>query len=96
MQETISAWWNKVFLGQHLDGVGDWMKKSQKPKSKNISAIGTNSVLHQGTLFALHPGEDEHKPHDHVEDEKSLGEVDQIVHLCFFWEIISPNSSKPS
>ena len=70
MQSSIGAIRNEIFLGKHFQGVRNGMKQAEDGKAQNVGPIGANPVLHDGALFAFHPGENRgEKPYEEAQDK---------------------------
>src|SRR5262249_50888968 len=68
--EPVRPRGHEVFLGQHLDGIGQWVEETQDADAEDARAIGAQPVLHDGGLLALHPGEDAAEVEHHEHDER--------------------------
>ena len=55
-----------------------WACTSSEPEY--VSPVGSDSILHDGALFPLHPGEDVDKAHHNREQKAGFGNVDCIFH----------------
>ncbi len=57
MQHLVGPLGNEIFLGEHLDAVGDGVEQPEHGKAQDIGPVGADPVLHDGALLPFHPGQ---------------------------------------
>ena len=70
---------HEVFLGQHLDRVGERVEEPEEPQAEDRGAVGTDAILHDRGLLALDPGEDPAQVQHEAHDEGDPGEGDPEI-----------------
>jgi hypothetical protein len=87
-QGAVGPGGHEVFLGEHLDGVGERMQQAEDADAEDRGAVGADPVLHDGGLLSLHPGQEpaevEHHEHDEGHGDGGGDEVaGQPLHQLF-------------
>ena len=48
----------KIFLGKHLQRIGNDMEQTQCGKPQDVGTVCSDAILHERALLSLHPGQD--------------------------------------
>ncbi len=69
----------EVLLGEHLHRVRERVQEPQDADPEDRRPVGPDTVLHDGGLLALHPGQEPAEVQDHEHDERDRDRLQQQI-----------------